>query len=153
VPGTPWWLRCVPPLAGVYLAVIVAGAVASLGSQPRFDSLVVANGLLVVIYMAIGFFILRTQLANRPSMAGWSVSGLCLSVIFPTCALMHAIWGAYDVSGRYHADVHGLMIDWLSVPAGLYFLWVVRRLYRDTLSDWNEGPGEVSAELSSTGVS
>jgi hypothetical protein len=29
------------------------------------------------------------------------------------------------------------------VPAGLYFLWVVRELYRDSLSDWNDGPDAV----------
>jgi hypothetical protein len=72
-------------------------------------------------------------------MGGWSVSGLCLSAIFPTCALMHAVWASYAISGQYHHDVHGFVIDWLSVPGGLYFLWVVRSLYRDALHDWNEG--------------
>jgi hypothetical protein len=106
-----------------------------------------ANVILVGLYIAVGWFVLRTQLANRPSMGGWSVSGLSLSVIFPTCALMHAVWAAYAVAGRYHQDGHGLLIDWLSVPAGIYFLVVVRSLYRDSLRDWNDGPDEVPTEV------
>jgi hypothetical protein len=76
-------------------------------------------------------------------MGGWSVSGLCLSAIFPTCALTHGVWAVYAVAGRYAQDGHGLVIDWLSVPAGIYFLAVVRSLYRDSLRDWNDGPDEV----------
>jgi hypothetical protein len=41
------------------------------------------------------------------------------------------------MTGRYDLDSHGLTIDLLAVPAGLYFLWVVRSLYLDTLEDWN----------------
>ena len=67
-----------------------------------------ANVILVGLYLAVGWFVLRTQLANRPSMGGWSVSGLSLSVIFPTCALMHMVWAAYAVAGRYAEDGHGL---------------------------------------------
>ena len=61
---------------------------------------------------------------------------------------MHAVWATYAVAGRYQQDGHGLVIDWLSVPAGLYFLLVVRGLYRESLRDWNDGPGEVTAEVS-----
>lgn len=93
--------------------------------------------------MAIGWFIVRTQLRNHPLMGGWSVSGLCLSTIFPTCALMHGVFAVYALAGTYHHDIHGGLIDWFSVPAGAYFLWVVRRLYRDSLRDWNQGPDEV----------
>ena len=144
VVGTPAWLRAAPPLAAVYLAVLLAAGIAITGARVTLDSMIVANIALLGIYMAIGWFILRTQLANRPSMGGWSVSGLCLSAIFPTCALMHAVWAIYDINGTYHVDMHGFVIDWLSIPAGLYFLWVVRGLYRDTLHDWNEGPEQVT---------
>ena len=65
------------------------------------------------------------------------MSGLSLTGVFPTCALMHGVWIVYDMSGLYHADGHGLVVDLLSIPAGLYFLWVVRGLYRDSLRDWN----------------
>jgi len=148
VPGTPLWLRAVTPLSIAYAAMIGVAVYRITGGAFELDALVVTSALLVVIYLAIGWFIVRTQLANRPSMGGWSVSGLCLSAVFPTCALMHAVWGAYHVAGRYTADRHGLVINWLSVPAGLYFLWVVRGLYQDTFRDWNAGPGEVRADLS-----
>ena len=46
----------------------------------------------------------------------------------------------YTLSGRYQVDVHGVGIDWLAVPAGLYFLWVVYALYRGTFRDWNGSP-------------
>jgi uncharacterized membrane protein SirB2 len=151
LPGTPGWLRAAPALAVTYVVLLSAGmyvvVAGHVSRTPRTDHALLANVALVAIYMAIGWFVLRTQLANRPSLDGWSVSGLCLAVIFPTCALMHAVFASYSVSGHYHHDLHAMLIDWLSVPAGLYFLWVVRRLYRDALSDWNEGPAEVAPEL------
>ena len=137
VSGTPAWLHAIPVLAGAYASAIVAGAIAS--GTPLLDNawLVIPNLLLIGIYGMIGFYLLRTQLANRPQLGGWSISGLALAVIFPTCAAMHAVWAFYGLTGRYGFDSHGFVIDWLSVPAGLYFLWVVRGLYRDALNDWN----------------
>ena len=148
IPGDPRWLRVAPVVSAVYLVGIVGACVAVLAGPRVMPGFAVwANVILVGLYMAVGWFVLRTQLANRPSMGGWSVSGLSLSVIFPTCALMHLVWATYAVSGRYHQDGHALTIDWLSVPAGLYFLLVVRGLYRDSLRDWNDGPDEVEPGL------
>jgi len=145
IPGTPRWLKAVPIVSALYLAglVIACGFVLA-GPHVRPGMAVWANVILVGLYMTIGWFVLRTQLANRPSMGGWSVSGLSLSIIFPTCALMHGVWAVYAVAGRYQQDIHGLTIDWLSVPAGIYFLAVVRRLYKDSLRDWNDGPDDVA---------
>lgn len=151
VMGTPRWLRAMVPVAVVYVLSMGAGAYRVTGGHLKLDGTVATSALLVVIYVAIGWFVLRTQIANRPSMGGWSVSGLCLGAIFPTCALMHAVYGMYHLAGRYHADAHGSVVDWLSIPAGLYFLWVVRGLYRDALRDWNSGPDEVPVELSQVG--
>ena len=141
VVGTPSWLRAMPAVALLYL-IAVAGASVTV-ARAEMTAMIAANIALVVVYMAIGWFVLRTQLANRGPMGGWSVSGLCLSAIFPTCAIMHAVWAVYDSADVYHHDIHGNTIDWLSIPAALYFLWVVRSLYRDALSDWNEGPDAV----------
>jgi hypothetical protein len=141
--STPRWLRVAALAAPAYLGGITAICVVMVRNHLDPTSIVWANALLVVLYMAIGWVVLRTQLSNQAVMGGWSVSGLCLSVIFPTCALMHGVWAVYALSGRYHHDVHGLVVDWLSVPAAVYFLWVVRGLYRDSLRDWNQGPGEV----------
>jgi len=146
--GTPRWLQAVVPVAVTYVVVVMVGARGVTGGRLTLDTTVAANALLVAIYVAIGWFVLRTQLANRPSMGGWSVSGLCLGAIFLTCALMHAVYAAYHIAGRYDADVHAFVIDWSSIPAGLYFLWVVRSLYRDPVRDWNSGPGAVAVELS-----
>ena len=137
VAGTPLWLSAAPTLAGIYLTVLVAGVLVGPGVGVRFSLMSAANAVLVVIYLAIGWFLLCTQLRNRRVVRGWSVSGLSLTGVFPTCAVMHAVWIVYDMSGTYHADGHGLAVDLLSIPAGLYFLWVVRELYRDSLRDWN----------------
>ena len=137
IPGTPVWLSAVPTIAGIYVTALFAAALGVRGLEVRLGTMVLANAALVVIYMAIGWFVLCTQLRNHRAMRGWSVSGLSLSAVFPTCALMHAVWIVYDMSGAYHADIHGTVIDVLSIPAGLYFLWVVRGLYRDSLRDWN----------------
>jgi hypothetical protein len=94
--------------------------------------------LLLVVYCVIGHYLLRTQIRNRPVLGGWSASGLALTLVFPTCGVMHAIFTVYASIGRYDVDWHGLVIDWLSVPAAVYFVWVVRALYLGTLSDWND---------------
>lgn len=144
--GEPHWLRALPSLSAMYLLVLaVASATRLSGAEITRDGWsVLPNVALVGIYMAIGWFIVRTQLRNHPLMGGWSVSGLCLSSIFPTCALMHGVFAIYILAGTYSHDLHSAAIDWLSVPAGAYFLWVVRRLYRDALRDWNQGPDEVA---------
>lgn len=143
--GKPSWLRAAPFVAGLYLAVLGGLSIfVAMRDGVRFQSSIIANLLLIGVYTTIGWMVLRTQLSNHPRIGGWSVSGLCLAAIFPTCALMHGVWALYALTGTYHQDVHGLVIDWLSIPAGAYFLWVVRRLYREPLRDWSEGPGGVS---------
>jgi hypothetical protein len=136
----PIWVRAIPTLAGIYVTALVAAAldVGPLDFGRVADA--IPNLLLVVIYCAIGWFLARTQVANRRPLGGWSVSGLALAIIFPTCAAMHAVYALYTLSGRYGPDVHGLGVDLLAVPAGLYFLWVVRALYRGTFADWNGSP-------------
>jgi hypothetical protein len=137
VQGNPLWILALPTLAGVYLTALVAGAIGTHASEVQYTWTIAPNVLLVGIYTTIGYYLLRTQLGNRGPLGGWSVSGLALAVIFPTCALMHGIYAFYAVTGRYDFDSHGFAIDWLAVPAGLYFLWVVHGLYRNALDDWN----------------
>lgn len=139
IAGTPGWLKAVPYVAVLYSAVLLTSMASLLvGAEPGHDqTLVPVNGALVLLYLAIGYFLARTQLRNHRSTGGWSVSGLSLSGVFATCAAMHAVFAVYSVTGRYHHDIHGAFIDVLSVPAAMYFLWVVRRLYIDSLRDWN----------------
>ena len=137
ISGTPGWLMAMPTLAAVYVTALIAAGLQA-GDPSASDAwVVVPNLLLVPLYCAIGWFLLRTQLRNRAVLGGWSVSGLSLSAIFPTCALMHAVFALYTIDGRYHYDSHGYVVDWLSVPAAVYFLLVVRGLYMDTIDDWN----------------
>ncbi|HET7486784.1 MAG TPA: hypothetical protein VFJ85_02570 [Acidimicrobiales bacterium] len=148
IAGTPVWVGALPTLAGVYVTALAALVLAGPSIGHHLSVMAVANLVLVAIYMAIGWFLLQTQLRNRGPMRGWSLSGLSLTVVFPTCALMHAVWVVYEMSGAYQADGHGAVIDVLSIPAGLYFLWVVRGLYRDSLRDWNRvdtGPERAAA--------
>lgn len=144
ISGDPGWLKAMPSLAAAFLTAVIFGLAALPGETLVIQSTVLANLLLVGIYAMIGYFMLRTQLRNRPEQGGWSVSGLSLAGVFPTCAVMHLVWAAHLTTGAYAFDGHSFVIDRLAVPAGLYFLWVVRALYRDALRDWNDA-GPVAA--------
>lgn len=130
-------MLALPTLLAVYLTAIcvtIAGR-GPLGTEAM--AMALPNLLLVVIYGFVGFYVARTQIHNRRPLGGWSLSGLSLATIFPTCAAMHGVFAFYALSGVYATDTHHLVVDWLSVPAGLYFLYVVRKLYRGTANDWN----------------
>lgn len=146
VEGTPPWVFMLPTLAGVYVASLAAAMIADAHAPGVFQWQVLPNLLLVAIYMTIGYYLLRTQLHNHSALRGWSLSGLSLAIIFPTCALMHGVWAYYGMTGSYQYDPHGFVIDWLAVPAGLYFLWVVQGLYRMRIDDWNTAPMGESAQ-------
>lgn len=146
ISGTPFWLRAMPTVAAVYVALLIMRTLQTTGKRFVLPSMMVPNLLLLVIYSTIGYYLLRTQLGNHEPLGGWSVSGCSLTAVFPTCGIMHAIWVLYGATGLYAFDVHGFAIDWLSVPAGLYFLWVVRGLYHGSLEDWNRGEEEGALE-------
>ena len=136
--GTPKWLMSLPPLSGVYVTALAAVSVAVLSKNgTAFNSLLAPSALLLVLYGTIGYFLIRTQLRNHAQEGGWSISGITLGIVFPTCGLMHATHAMYATAGLYRIDSVQLAIDWLSVPAAVYFLWVVRGLYLESLEDWN----------------
>lgn len=149
ITGTPWWLHLAMPLFAAYLTALLIGLVHRADTAGAIPLFILPNVLLVPIYMTIGIVMLRTQVRNRSDAGAWSASGLLLSGVFWTCALMHLTWATYAISGRYAFDRHGFVIDWASVPAGLYFLAVVWGLYRDALRDWNRTlpPEPVSAAM------
>jgi hypothetical protein len=137
IAGSPLWVQSLPTLGGVYLTALAFG-VTTAGLTGLVPREVIPNLMLVVLYFTIGYFVLRTQLRNRTLLNGWSVSGLALGIVFPTCGLMHGIYAYYASTGVYHdIDFHGWVVDALAVPAAIYFLWVVVGLYRLTLRDWN----------------
>lgn len=131
-------VAAVPKLGWAYLAVFSVGAGWTLLSAKQFPPMVASNLMLVVLYSMIGWYLFRTQIATHAASGRWSLSGVSLTIVFPTCALMHGAWIVYQVAGRYEADIHTVMIVWLAVPAAAYFLWVVRGLYAGSVRDWNE---------------
>jgi hypothetical protein len=137
ISGNPLWVLALPTVFAVYLTALGAAVISRGFTRPTELALVAPNLLLVVIYSTIGYYLTRTQLANRAPLGGWSVSGLALALIFPTCAVMHGVYAYYSLTASYPVMVGGLAIDWFAVPAGLYFLWVVRALYRGDFLDWN----------------
>jgi len=149
VSGTPKWVAALPVLSAVYL---VAATIAAIGilmrSGAAFGPRYTPNLLLLLVYCLIGYYLLRTQLANREPMGGWSVSGLALTVVFPTCGVMHAVFVVFAASGRYDVGTLGLVIDWLAVPAAIYFVWVVRSLYHGTVDDWNQATTGATTDVS-----
>ena len=94
-----------------------------------------ANGALFLSYTVVGVIVLRTQLARRPGLGGWSVSGLALGGVFVSCGISHLVAGLTTPG-----DWHTLLFDIPGVPFSLYFLWVVRGLHRNSLRDWNRRP-------------
>lgn len=139
-------VRLLPPAAAVWTAAFVAGAFRILGDGGGALPTMSPNVLLVVLYGMIGWSLLKGQLANHAMTGLWSLSGLSITLVFPTCALMHAAWVVYQISGAYDMDAHGLIIDWFGVPAAFYFLWVVRGLQRGEMRDWNEAATGVTLE-------
>ena len=138
VRGTPTWLRgaaigFVAVTTGIAVVVLPA-----LLSSDRWDTRLLPNVLLALLYVGIGAVLLRGQLRNLTELGGWSTSGLSLMMIFPTCAVMHAVYVVYAVTGTFAPDYHGLWVDWIGVPAAVYFLWVVVGLETGTVKDWNE---------------
>lgn len=148
IKGTPRWVAAIPAVAAAYLVVLVVAVLAILGdaADASFTPRMTPNLLLLGLYSLIGYYLLRTQLANHAVTGGWSLSGLALTLVFPTCGLMHTAFLVYAASGRYEVDVHGLTIDWLSVPAAIYFVWVVRSLYLGNVHDWNRGAADMTPQ-------
>ncbi len=137
ISGTPLWLEVVPTALATYTAAIIAAAMWKVGPAEAFSARVVPNLMLVVLYSAIGYVLLRTQLRMHPVTGGWSVSGVSLALVMYTCALMHAVFALYANSGAYVLDWHQASIDIVAVPAAAYFLWVTYALYQGWLRDWN----------------
>jgi hypothetical protein len=95
----------------------------------------IPNLFLGVNYLLVGLFTARTQLARRPVLGGWSLSGVAMSGVFVTCGAAHLIAGLLT-----EAHAWSVTLDNIGVPASFYFLWAVHRLHRSSLRDWNRQP-------------
>lgn len=111
--------------------VVDAGA-----ASPELSALVQgANLFVTATYGLVGWYLVSTQVRRYMMDRTWSLSGLSLAAVFPTCAAMHLI-----VALSKSHDPAALPFDLWGVPASVYFLWVVRRLHNDSVVDWNRRP-------------
>jgi hypothetical protein len=147
VAGNPLWVLALPTLAGVYVTAVAAMMISAGGGAFVENALIFPNAMLLGLYFAIGYYLARTQIANRGPLGGWSVSGLSLAVVFPTCGIMHTAFAYYSLTGLYSYDWHMAVTDWIAVPAAVYFLWVVNSLYRGAFHDWNGAPRAAPAAV------
>lgn len=145
VSGTPTWLEQLPTLAAVYVLAFATGSLLVMTDRATFDPRLLPNIALVGLYAALGWVLGRTQVRAHRQRGGWSLSGVSLALVFPTCALMHASWVVYVSSGRYAIDPHLLVIDTISVPAAAYFLWVMSAIGTGRLQDWNRAAADARA--------
>lgn len=93
-----------------------------------------ANLFVVVTYGMVGWYLADYQVRRHVGERAWSLSGVSLSGVFFTCALMHLI---YATTERHFAT---LPFDLLGIPASVYFLWIVKRVHNDSVVDWNRRP-------------
>ena len=136
IPGTPAWLMAAPLAFSTAAGLLVGAALFRIGQgHPVTWSAFLPNAFVVVTYSAVGVLLLRTQLRRRGGFGGWSLSGVALGGIFPTCALTHLV---YALTAR--GDGHIAPADLFGVPASAYFLLVVHGLYREAIVDWNRRP-------------
>ncbi|MHB8438254.1 MAG: hypothetical protein ACYDD4_03725 [Acidimicrobiales bacterium] len=149
IEGTPTWVRALPLLSVLYVAVLTVVIYGIVDHGSHFTARMTPNILLLGLYCVIGYYLLRTQLANHRVTGAWSLSGLSLTVVFPTCGAMHALFVAYAAAGRYPVEWHGLVIDWLAVPASIYFVWVTRNLSLGVTTDWNRGAQSAQLQVAS----
>jgi hypothetical protein len=137
IAGTPLLLSLLPWALAVGAGVITWAAIDGAQQRPDAWSLagLIPNLFLLVNYAVVGALVGRTQVARRPGLGGWSVSGVAMSGVFFTCGLAHLVAGL-----AVQADWHVLLFDIAGVPFSFYFLWVVRSLHRHSLRDWNRRP-------------
>lgn len=79
--------------------------------------------LVAATSLAIGWSLMRGQQTRRAVLGGWSLSGLAVTLIFPTSAVAYA---THALTVR--PTLMGSLVDWLGVPATLWFWRECRRL-------------------------
>jgi len=115
-------------------AGLVTRATAS-GTGIDFGSVMfLANIFVTVTYGMVGWYLADHQVRRYLTDGVWSLSGVALSGVFFTCAQMHLI------DATTHGEGLMLAFDLIGIPASVYFLWIVKQLHTDSLTDWNRRP-------------
>jgi hypothetical protein len=124
------------PLPAAMCTILGLQVATSARAGAEFSSLVfITNLSAAAAYLMVGWYLAVTQVRRYVAQQQWSLSGLALTGVFPTCAFMHIIHAL--ALGAHSAT---LPFDLLGVPASIYFLWVVKRVHRDSVVDWNRRP-------------
>jgi hypothetical protein len=135
---TAWTLaRPVPTFASQVMCTALGLSARTAVSGAAFDIssvILVTNLFVVVTYGMVGWYLADYQVRRHAAEGSWSLSGVSLSGVFFTCALMHLI---YATTERHNAT---LFFDLLGIPASVYFLWIVKRVHSDSVVDWNRRP-------------
>ena len=93
-----------------------------------------ANMFVTITYGMVGWYLAHQQVRRFVVAGDWSLSGTALVGVFFTCAQMHLV----DATSSGSQVM--LFFDLVGVPASVYFLWVVRQLHKDSVTDWNRRP-------------
>lgn len=128
--GRSGWISLLPTaVAGGAGAVLTTAWM----NPPRWESgsvdvamrwLGVLPTLLVgATFLAIGWSLMRGQQFRRAVLGGWSLSGLAVTLAFPTAALAYA---THALTVR--PTLVSSLVDWLGVPAAVWFWRECRRL-------------------------
>jgi hypothetical protein len=135
--GTPLRISVLPWLVAVASGAIVLGAIENWPGPHGVWGWagLLANLFLFAAYLVTGVIVYRTQLARRPGLGGWSISGVAMAGVFTTCGVSHLVAGLST-----GVEWHTLMFDLPGVPFAAYFLWAVHRLHCSSLNDWNRRP-------------
>ncbi len=152
VSGTPPLVGALPLVGVLYLSALYLGLAYALRGDVDLRWAMAPQLMLVIIYAIIGYVVLRTQIQNKRALGGWSMSGGSMAGIFVSCSTMHLVILVLAATGGHVLDPHTTLADMLAVPAGVYFLWMVRGLYRDASRDWSRSMAhEEEYELAGVG--
>ncbi len=93
-----------------------------------------ANIFVTVTYGMVGWYLGDLQVRRYLATGVWSLSGVSLTGIFFTCAVMHLVDATAGDDGVM------LFFDLIGIPASIYFLRVVKLVHNDSVTDWNRRP-------------
>lgn len=113
--------------------VVATGAAAEPGINVT-SATFLANVFVTATYGMVGWYLADHQVRRYLATGTWSLSGLALTGVFFTCALMHVIDATTQGSRLM------LVFDLIGVPTSVYFLWVIKHLHSDSMLDWNRRP-------------
>jgi hypothetical protein len=133
--GLAAWNLAQPPATELSFLVL---CISSAGMPEAGDAFAaasfVANAFVTVTYGMVGWYLADRQVRRYLSDGSWSLAGIALTGVFMTCALMHLIDARACSSGAT------LAFDLIGIPASIYFLWIVRQVHSDAVTDWNRRP-------------